>query len=683
MYTVCKKNKLINTIKRILKTGLLGLTIAIPAILYTGILFSQPATGDAENLDIINWPGADYNPVVSPGGKYLFFQSDRPGSMEKSDLWMTTNPFFNDRSGPVRWTVPVPLRLPPFKEGSPTMRIVHPEGTVDSPPGGFQLNSNDIDGMASFIFEGEIVKEVFFTSKAGKLSGRDGYGELNIYHTRFVNDRWTKPVHINEINSHFNDRMPAISSDGRTMYFSSDRPGGYGGFDLWVSQRDESGRWSKPINAGEQINSPYNENAPVFAPGDDMLFFSSNKPGGFGYFDLYVTRYDGFTWSVPENLGRPFNSSRDDEYLSIGNHGLWGYFSSDRRSLYALGGFDIYRAPLPEWLRQSVEVLLTGYVLDGRTRKPLGVEATIRILYEKETIVGTSEVFRGEPDSDYAGNFAIRLQSGRIYRIQFSAPGFYPAEIVADYRGSIPPSKIDRRKIVLQPVKEDNQTETEIRKIPGRVIDADTGLSLPGSEVEFRIAGGNMKSIQVDQDGKFSITVPTGALFSIYARAPGYVPERMEYQERSDLKEIVIRLKTDPTGAVCPGEDPKCIDNIRIYFGLDSNVIRKSEKEKINAIVRIMKANPELKVEIQGHTDRTYRGPKDKAYTYNLRLSRSRAERTRELLINYGVNAKRLSIRGYSYLQPRVNDAVPGKRALNRRVEFRRVRKETEAGSDN
>lgn len=638
----------------------------------TGLL--RGAEQEIENIEIVNWLGEDYAPILSPDGRYLFFQSDRPGSGEQSNLWMSMNPEFKDRLGPAKWTVPIPLHFPPFGNPSATMKLDRPAGSDPSSNGTFTVNGDGFEGMPAILFEGSNPVALFFTGEASSESGRDGYDGLNIYFTKFADDRWSLPRHINEINSHFNDRMPAISEDGKVIYFSSDRPGGYGGYDIWFSQSDESGRWREPVNAGPEINSAYNENAPVFAPGGKRLFFSSDRPGGLGHFDIYVSKTDGFSWSIPENLGHPFNSPRDDEYMTVTGFGTWAYFSSDRRSIYAKGGFDIYRTILPEWLKDSVEILVTGLILDGRTRKPLGIEATIEILYEKETVVGTSSVFRGEKGRDYEGNFAVKLESDRFYRMRFSAPGFYPAELSLDYRGNIPPDRIDRRVVVLQPIRPDKGETEEFRLIQGRVVDDDTNLSLPGSDVQYALDGGNNRSADVNSVGEFVLKIPSGSSFTLYATAPGYLPERLTLQERSDLKEIEIRLKKDVRGAICPGDDPKCIDNIRIYFALDSSKIDDSEKVKLDAILRVLRANPKLRIEIQGHTDRSYRGPKDLAYEYNLRLSNQRAKAVRDSLVQPDIAGERLVLRGYSYLKPRIKEAPADKRGLNRRVEFRRIR---------
>lgn len=674
------RRKIMNLFK---KSGLISLVFPLVA-LTAPYLFSFPLNAIEENTSgthashqgIVSWVGHDYSPLITPDGKFLIFLSDRPGDRDGVNYWYSTNTATYDKNGPALWTVPIALVFPFSGPGSKTMQITSEPGHVDQPAGGFSLNTDGYDGPLSIRYNstGEPV-EVFFTSD--RESQRDsGYDGLNIYVTQYKDDRWTPPEHLNQINSKFDDRMPWISADGKRLIFSSNRPGGYGGYDLWESHRESlQSPWSFPVNLGSIFNTPFDENSPVLSRQGQMLFFSSNRPGGYGNFDFYVSRYDGFFWKAPENLGAPYNSPWDDEGLSFTRNGTWSYFSSDRREAYSRGGFDIYRHKTPRWLIEGVEILLTGLVLDGRTRRPLGVEATITVEYEKNTIVGTSRLFQKEPEGDLESNYAIELRSGRIYRVTFSAPGFHPVQLDLDYTGSIPPGNMDRRNIVMQPIRpEQSEDEKESRIIHGRVIDAQTQLSLPGSSVDVMVDGASYRPVEVDQNGEFFFRVKEQSSFQIYARAPDYEPLRREFVERSDLKMVIMALKKKQSDVVCPGDDPACIDNIRIYFDIDQANIEVSERASVDAIVRIMKANPELKIEIQGHTDRQYSGPESQAYRYNLELSRKRAQKVMETLIENGVDKSRLQIKGYSFLKPRIEEPKSKKSRLNRRVEFRRIK---------
>ena len=161
---------------------------------------------------------------------------------------------------------------------------------------------------------------------------------------------WSTPVSLGPvINSAFNDQQPAISKDGLSLYFTSNRPGGLGGFDMYVSQRacvDDP--WGSPVNLGATVNTTFDEGNPAFSRDEHLLFFQSKRPGGFGGIDLWVSQrehtHDDFDWQPAVNLGPGVNSAADDNGPSyFGNEDDGApqlYFGSTRAG--GLGGADIY-----------------------------------------------------------------------------------------------------------------------------------------------------------------------------------------------------------------------------------------------------------------------------------------------------------------------------------------------------
>src|SRR2546426_249495 len=129
---------------------------------------------------------------------------------------------------------------------------------------------------------------------------------------------WSTPVNLGPvINSAFNDQQPAISKDGLSLYFSSPRPGGLGSFDIYVSQRasvDDS--WGSPVNLGPTVNTTFDEGNPAFSRDEHLMFFQSKRPGGFGGIDIWVSQrehtHDDFDWQPAVNLGPGVNSAADD-----------------------------------------------------------------------------------------------------------------------------------------------------------------------------------------------------------------------------------------------------------------------------------------------------------------------------------------------------------------------------------
>ncbi len=168
---------------------------------------------------------------------------------------------------------------------------------------------------------------------------------------------WSAPVNLGDrVNSGSGDQTPVISREGRSLYFGSNRPEGFGGVDIWVAQRASAvDPWGPPINLGPNINTLDTENAPALSPDEHRLFFQSNRPGGFGGNDIYMSRrhdrLNDFGWGPAENLGSGVNTSfqeRGAEYFEDPETGTDTlYFNSDRPAERpGFGGNDIYASTL-------------------------------------------------------------------------------------------------------------------------------------------------------------------------------------------------------------------------------------------------------------------------------------------------------------------------------------------------
>ena len=411
------------------------------------------------------------------------FSLTRPGYLGSYNLWLSLNLNYQNpsRGKQAHWTQPVPLAFPletlwesssekgkdETKDGSalgndpPENEGVAQNSFSDSNRTIFSVNSDDFEGSPSLVYREAKALELFFTFAKTQIPLTGAPQDLDIYFTKQENGNWKKPQALTAINSKFEDRMPSLSHDGRYLVFSSDRPDGLGGHDLWFSERDlESGHWSEPRNAGPSINSIHNETTPNFAPEGTRLFFSSNRPGGLGHYDIYTSlKIDG-KWQDPKNLGLPYNGPRDDEGFSISSDGLWAYFASDRQVQPGKEGFDLYRVPLPFWLYKSTDLSFTGQVIDGSSKEILGVEATLKIFSphrQEKARVHTSFAFRKAQNAKEINNFNITLESGFLYRVEVSAPGFIPEEVLLDYRRDTLPKKVDRHVIVLQKLASSTQ----------------------------------------------------------------------------------------------------------------------------------------------------------------------------------------------------------------------------------
>lgn len=255
-------------------------------------------------------------------------------------------------------------------------------------------------------------KYLFFTG----CNRPDGLGRCDIYIAQKKGDDWAKPFSLSApVNTSGWEAQPSISADGRTLYFVSNRKGGYGGYDIWKSNLTDKG-WGEPENMGPEINTAYDEQSPFIHPDDSTFYFCSNGWPGMGGKDLFISRLgkDG-KWAKPENLGYPINSSGDENGLTLTANGSYAFFSSN--NLKGFGGYDIYTFELPANLRPNIVTYVKGTVADKKTRAPL--EAAVEIIDLQKNI----PVYQDYSSED-AGEFLATLSAGKNYGLNISREGY-------------------------------------------------------------------------------------------------------------------------------------------------------------------------------------------------------------------------------------------------------------------
>lgn len=266
----------------------------------------------------VNSSANDYGPALDPDAISLYFSSDREGKtsiyrVDVSDLQ----------------TVPLPASS--LQE----------------------LNSGMHDGNIALSANGE---RIVFVS----CNQPDGKGDCDIYEMLDFGSDEPKMVNLDRVNSEAWDSTPALSTDGQTLYFSrallnldisgrryvapAEGTKPYD-VDIFVSERGASGKWRTPKALNEPINSPATDLAPWLAPGDSILFFSSDRFGGFGGLDIYVSfRQPNGTWGPVYNMGEPINSAADERYTTMTRDKKTLLFSSNRGGKGVSGKYDLYMA---------------------------------------------------------------------------------------------------------------------------------------------------------------------------------------------------------------------------------------------------------------------------------------------------------------------------------------------------
>jgi len=255
-------------------------------------------------------------------------------------------------------------------------------------------------------------KYLFFTG----CNRPDGLGRCDIYIAQKKGDDWSKPFDLSPpVNTAGWESQPSISADGKTLYFVSNRKGGYGGYDIWKSHLTDKG-WGEPENMGPNINTMYDEQSPFIHADDSTFYFCSNGWPGLGGKDLFVSRLgkDG-KWQKPENLGYPINSSGDENGLTLTATGAYAFFSSN--NLNGFGGYDIYTFEMPQSIRPQLVTYVKGVVQDAKTKAPLEAAVEIIDLQRKES------VYQDYSDATL-GDFLATLTSGKNYGLNISKSGY-------------------------------------------------------------------------------------------------------------------------------------------------------------------------------------------------------------------------------------------------------------------
>jgi outer membrane protein OmpA-like peptidoglycan-associated protein len=313
-----------------------------------------------ENLgDHVNSIGEEYLPNLTADGQTIFFTSRRPGCTGgyQAEYRDFTEDFYFSEMVDGKWQ--------PCKNLGPP------------------VNTEFNEGAPSFSPDGQYV---FFAS----CSRPEGYGDCDIYVSKLTGTSWSKPQNLGPIvNSPKWDSQPCISNDGRTLYFSSRRPGGKGGEDIWYTQL-VNGAWTEPQNLGEPVNTAGIEVSPFIHADGKTLYFASDEHPGYGALDLFLSKNTGGGWTTPENLGYPLNTSATEGNIFVDTKGETGYINSSREG--GLGKSDIYKFQLDERIRPSYTTYVRGIVTDKATGKPLDAKVTFFNLATKDTIraVGTN-----------------------------------------------------------------------------------------------------------------------------------------------------------------------------------------------------------------------------------------------------------------------------------------------------
>ena len=411
---------------------------------------------------------------------------------------------------------------------------------------------------------------VFSKSNNGSKKGTNGGTvlETDLYISNYIEGKWSVPSIINVSLPTAWESTPCFSADDKILYFSSNRSGGYGGIDIYRCAVLDNGKFGTAYNLGSKINTSGNEMFP-FVSGDSKLYFASDGHAGLGSLDVFIASKDTLRNITIENLGYPINSSYDDFGLSFISPEV-GYFCSDRPG--GKGNDDIYYFAFSPDSRKRVDYNLVVFTQkNNETGNDIPLEGvTVKMFNERDSIIH-------EFSSNQEGKMVLPIQTEKNYNFVATKKGFF--------------------------------TKRQAFSTVGRTV--------PQFQLKDSL---NLITFEIDLD-----------LDSIILE-----------------KEIVL-------------------DNI--YYDYNKADIRTDAAKELDKLVSILKDNPEISIELGSHTDS--RGNND----YNLKLSQRRAESAVNYIISKEVSAERVSAIGYGEEKHLAEDAVSEEEhQMNRRTEFKVVK---------
>ncbi len=551
-------------------------------LLMSGFLMAQKAP---ENLgSAVNSEFSELNPVISPDGRTLYFgrknhPANRYGVKGSETISGSQDIWFSEKVGDT-WSSARRLSEVLNRDQYNTILSISPDGQT-------------------ILLKGAYVNGAYET-RGFSISNKTTAG-------------WTVPVKVDipgyEQMSKGKNEYGYLTMDGKAILLAFARKKNSEDDDLYISFFEE-GRWTRPLELGEEINTKYSETTPFLSADGKTLYFSSDRPGGQGSQDIYLTRRLDDTWQhwrKPQNLGSPINTDEYDAYYSIAAKGDYAYFMSGKGSL---GKKDIFRL--------AVEAPPGGDAAGGSVN-----------------------------ESSQVGGAASDLVKGSSLR-----------DLVKESPPDGGPVNGSTRSVT-------SQESDPVVLLSGTVLNQQTGKVPEDASVTYEDLSNGKVLGQAKPDpttGKYKLVLPYGKNYGITAKAKGLIPTstnldlttmRGRYLELDDRDLSMVPLVKGNTAT---------INNL--FFDLGKATLKPESEPELKRILQVMKENMALVIEISGHTDNT--GSDE----INNKLSLERANAVKENLLKGGIDQARIKTKGYGKSKPKADNATEEGRQINRRVEI-------------
>jgi len=456
----------------------------------------------------------------------------------------------------------------------------------------------------------------------------DGITKLKLYASERANEKesWSEPVELPFNGEEYSVGHPSITSDGKILYFVSDKPGGFGGTDIYRSEWKD-GTWSAPENLGNEINTEGNEMFPFYHH-QGVLFFSSNGHGGLGGLDVFEVKLSDDTNIV--NLGYPINTQGDDFGLIMSHDGQSGYLSSNRKG--GAGDDDIYHFRIQH---EILDVL----VYDEETGEMLYASA-VQLLEGKTT----TSISKTNP----AGEVNFQVNPKKSYALLVSKTGYESAEILVD-TDQLQLDDFLTIRIPLTrdktPIASDGVAITPLTTPVKRFVFDGTELVAHDATAEESVSSVNAVNTVLKPIKYYHVVNPSGT-FQDFAEESGELLILKENKFSNKSENTVVlpvqvpdnhkRSKIIQNELKAMGYSVAYIEINSIYYDFNKSLIRNDASAELDELINVMVDHPELKVNLSAHTDS--RG----SHTYNDKLAKRRVLSAKAYLEQEGISAARI-----------------------------------------
>lgn len=585
--------------------------------------FQQPKNMVLKNVGpVINTDKPEFSPVISLDGSALYFTTrrgwangsnddyiDPRNNLHPEDIYVSFRDFDNE------WTEPYRLEICDSTQNEATVAVSSDERRI-------------------YLYQ-------------------DTKGNGDIFYSDFATNRFSDVMQLTDkkVNTDAWETHCTVTPDGQTMYFVSDRKGGIGGRDIYRVVKLPDGKWSEPQNCGPQINTIYDEESPFIAVDNKTLYFSHNGPTSMGGFDVFVAiRDENGAWSSPINLGVPLNSTCDDVFYTTTVDGVTGYLTSSRAG--GKGEKDIYEIQNNE-LKGLKAAILKGKIntLNG-AKIPEDVNITLRCKNcgDREDI----KVYPRLRDGIFWSQLTPCKEYDMIFSYDNGKQEFYKETFSTDCS-----KEFDE---VYREVWLDTKDQAIFHPyvFAGTVKDSKSKAALQGVKLELRnkTTGAVYANLNTPVDGSFTTdtisTLMKGDLLNMelalskdgYVSVSYPIDVKLADQVRIDINKLIDPLLAENK----IGVDIGALNINPIYFDYNKWDIRPDAAVELDKIVKIMKENPTIKIELGSHTDS--RGTVE----YNLNLSDKRAKSSAQYIIDHGIAKDRIYGKGYGESKLKVSD---------------------------